>query len=234
MPTLAEVVGPHEDDLVDVQFGFEPDRVLEGYRNARFPMWLDEGVLGWFEPRWRALLRLEGDLSRIVHRSVLREVDRASVRIDTAFDAVLEACADPARPGAWIDTTFRRFYRQLYARGLAHSVECWMGGRLVGGCLGLGLGRCFVGESMVSLVPNASKVAFLGLVVAAKDAGYGVIDGQWMTEHLALLGFEAVARAEARALLRPLLAEPNRPLARGDLGLGRDRLRAALRHPLAT
>lgn len=228
MPALEEVVGPHEDDLVDVQLGFDPVRVLEGYRSARFPMWLDEVVLGWFEPRWRAVLRLDGDLSRLAHRSVVREFDRASVRIDTAFDALLEACSDPTRPGAWIDATFRRFYRELYARGLAHSVECWMGGRLVGGCLGLGLGRCFVGESMVSLVPNASKVAFLGLVVAARDAGYAVIDGQWMTAHLAFLGFEAVARADARSLLRPLLAQSAPTLATGDLALSRSRLRAAL------
>lgn len=223
-----DIYGPRDDDLVAVELGFDDAAVLAGYRRGRFPMWLGRGVLGWFEPTWRALLVLEGDLSHTLHRSVLRWLPRREVSIDTAFEALVALAADPRRPGAWIDERFYRFYRHAHEQGIAHSVECWEDGRLVGGCFGLVLGRCFVGESMVSIERDASKVAFLGLLVAARRAGITLIDGQWVTPHLVFLGFRQVERRRARAILRPALSAPAVQLPPGPLGLDRDAVRSVL------
>jgi leucyl/phenylalanyl-tRNA--protein transferase len=121
-----------------------------------------------------------------------------SVRIDTAFDAVVEACAapGPGRHETWINRPIQDLYRQLFTRGLAHTVECWKDGELVGGLYGVALGAAFFGESMFSTARDASKVAMVHLVARLKTGGYHLLDTQFMTDHLAQFGAQQIPRPE--------------------------------------
>ncbi len=126
-----------------------------------------------------------------------------AVRVDTAFEAVIEACAR-ARPGrleTWINGPIQRLYGELYRLGLAHSVECWSGEDLVGGLYGVSLGGVFFGESMFSTARDASKVALVHLVARMIVGRYGLLDAQFITEHLSQFGAVEISRAEYQAQL---------------------------------
>jgi leucyl/phenylalanyl-tRNA--protein transferase len=148
---------------------------------------------------------------------------RFEIRVDTAFDAVIGACADRRRPGAWIDRDIRRSYRRLHDLGWVHSVESWdERGELAGGLYGVAIGGLFAGESMFHRQTDASKVALVGLVsllVGARggqdDAGAGrpgeaapLLDIQWATPHLTSLGAIQVSRDRYHQLLREALTLP--------------------------
>src|SRR5690606_23365927 len=120
----------------------------------------DREVLAWWSPDPRAVLPLDG---LKVSRSLRRSIDRYEVRFDTAFAAVVEACADPDRPGSWITPEVAAAYVRLHELGWAHSVETWRDGRLVGGLYGVAIGGLFAGESMFHHDTDASKVALVGL-----------------------------------------------------------------------
>ena len=127
-----------------------------------------------------------------------------------SFDEVVAACADPRRPGAWIDRGIREAYGELHRLGWAHSVEAWQDGRLAGGLYGVAIGGLFAGESMFHHVRDASKVALVGLVetLAASGADGRLVDVQWSTPHLASLGVEEVTRRAYVEGLPALLATP--------------------------
>lgn len=191
-----------EDDLVAMGADLEPGTVLAAYRRGLFPMPADPpwgvrrraATVGWWSPVRRGVLPLDGlRVSRSLRRS-LRDYD---IRIDTAFDAVLEGCADPSRDGSWIDDDVVRAYRRLHDLGWAHSVEAWHDGELAGGLYGLAIGGLFAGESMFHRRRDASKAALVGLVEALRDehAGSRVLDVQWRTDHLASLGVVEIDRA---------------------------------------
>jgi leucyl/phenylalanyl-tRNA--protein transferase len=158
----------------------------------------------WWSPQRRGVLPL--DRLR-VSRSLQQSVRTAEVRVNTAFAEVVDACADPDRPGAWIDADMAAAYRRLHELGWAHSVETWRDGELVGGLYGVAIGGLFAGESMFHRRTDASKVALVGLTqVLGPEA---LLDVQWRTEHLATLGVVEIPRAEyllrlAEALQRPL------------------------------
>jgi leucyl/phenylalanyl-tRNA--protein transferase len=118
------------------------------------------------------------------------------VRVDTAFGEVIQACADPARSGSWIDEQIVEAYTELHRLGWAHSVETWREGELVGGLYGVAIGGLFAGESMFHRVRDASKVALVALVDLLRDehAGDRLLDVQWVTDHLASLGVVTIAR----------------------------------------
>jgi leucyl/phenylalanyl-tRNA--protein transferase len=145
----------------------------------------------------------------VVSRSLRRSCRRYQVRIDTAFDQVVEACADPARPGGWITPDIRRAYGRLHELGWAHSVETWDDEGLVGGLYGVAIGGLFAGESMFHRRPDASKVALVGLVeLLAEDPVGRLLDVQWSTGHLESLGVEAIPRARYLELLATAIARP--------------------------
>ncbi len=148
------------------------------------------------DPPRRGVLPLDGfHLSRRLARTV--RGDRFEVRIDTAFDLVVENCAAP-RPGhpeTWISHSIQTLYAQLFARGLAHSVEAWSRDRLVGGLYGVALGGAFFGESMFSLERDASKVALAHLVARLLSGGYTLLDTQFTTGHLESFGAVEISRA---------------------------------------
>jgi leucyl/phenylalanyl-tRNA--protein transferase len=141
-------------------------------------------------------------LARTVRRDLL------AVRVDSDYDAVIEACAEsrPGRLETWINAPIQSLYGDLYARGLAHSVECWDGEALVGGLYGVAIGAAFFGESMFSIARDASKVALTHLVARLIVGGYQLLDTQFLTSHLAQFGAQDIPRAQYRKRLTQALA----------------------------
>lgn len=186
------------EGIVGVGGDLEPGTLLAAYRHGLFPMPLrGRGPLAWWSPDPRAVIPLDG---LRVSRSLRRSSRRFQVRVDTAFEQVIDACADPVRPQGWITPQMRAAYVRLHRLGWAHSVEAWSldGGSLAGGLYGVTIGGLFAGESMFFRRPDASKVALVGLVELIRDAGSPrerVLDVQWLTPHLARLGAVEIPRA---------------------------------------
>lgn len=181
-----------------------PDLLLQAYRIGVFPMGerRDDPKLYWLDPRLRAVLPLDG--FHLPHR--LARTVRAghfAVTADTAFSETVRACAEP-RPGhpeSWINEPIVELYTELHQRGYAHSVECRVDGRLVGGLYGVSVGAAFFGESMFSRQRDASKVALVHLVARLIAGGFRLLDCQFMTEHLRSFGAIEIPRDEFKARL---------------------------------
>lgn len=191
--------------------GFSAEDLVACYRRGVFPMaeTRDDPRVFLIDPELRGVLPLTGFH---VPRRLGRTVRRApfEVRIDTAFEAVIAACAACAedRPETWINAQIQHLYRELFVRGLAHTVECWSGDELVGGLYGVSLGGAFFGESMFSTETDASKVALVHLVGRLIVGGYRLLDAQFMTEHLAQFGAVEIARSDYRRRLLDALSQP--------------------------
>jgi leucyl/phenylalanyl-tRNA--protein transferase len=181
-----------------------PDLLLQAYRIGVFPMGerRDDPKLYWLDPRLRAVLPLDGfHLPRRLARTV--RSGHFEVSADGAFEDVMRACAEP-RPGhpeSWINEPILELYGELFARGHAHSVECRVEGRLVGGLYGVSVGAVFFGESMFSRERDASKVALVHLVARLIKGGFRLLDCQFMTEHLRGFGALEVPREVFKAAL---------------------------------
>lgn len=186
-----------------------PQRLIEAYSRGIFP-WFNPGepILWWSPDPRMVLFPCELKVSRSLRKVLKKQV--YEIRVDSAFRQVMEACAAPrdGQGGTWITAAMISAYTELYQRGLAHSVETWMEGKLVGGLYGIGLGRMFYGESMFSLATDASKIAFVHLVRQLEHWGYGMIDCQMKTAHLASLGAREIPRAEFCQKLSELVNFP--------------------------
>lgn len=187
---------------------FGPEELLACYARGVFPMAeaRDDPRVFLVEPDQRGVI----PLNRFHIPTRLRRTVRGEpfqVRVDTAFAAVLDACAAsaPGREDTWINDPIRRLYLELHARGQAHSLECWEGEVLVGGLYGVTLGGAFFGESMFSRVRDASKVALVHLVARLRLGGWGLLDAQFLTEHLSQFGAVETPQAAYLRLLRPAL-----------------------------
>ncbi len=189
-----------------------PQRLLEAYRRGIFP-WFNEGdPLLWWSPDPRMVLfPAELKVSRSL-RKTLRHRDY-EIRTDSAFRDVMRACAAPrgSQGGTWISEAMIAAYASLHQRGHAHSVETWVDGELAGGLYGVAIGRMFYGESMFSRRADASKIAFVHLVKQLQRWGFGMIDCQMKTAHLASLGAREIARADFSRHLAQLTALPEVP-----------------------
>lgn len=188
--------GPVDDsDIVAIGADLEPGTLLAGYRSGMFPMPFDRRRIAWFSPDPRGILPLDG---LHVSRSLRRSLKGFDVRFDTRFRAVMEACGDPSRPGAWINRAFVDAYGHLHDLGWANSVEVYLPGTdaLVGGVYGVRIGRLFAGESMFHTETDASKVALVHLVDWLQQMGTTLLDVQWQTTHLASLGVIEIPRDE--------------------------------------
>jgi leucyl/phenylalanyl-tRNA---protein transferase len=195
--------------VVGVGADLEPGTLLAAYRAGLFPMPARRGRMAWWSPDPRGVIPL--DRLR-VSRSLRKSCARFEVRVDTAFDAVIAACADGRRPGAWISRDIRAAYTRLHQLGWVHSVEAWgPDGRLAGGLYGVAIGGLFAGESMFHRRTDASKVALVGLVDLLRDGGAGLLDVQWATPHLRTLGAVEVSRSAYHRLLSEALDRPQPP-----------------------
>jgi len=203
------------DGVVGVGGDLAPGTLLAAYRQGLFPMHLDGRgrMLGWWAPDPRGVLPLDG---LRVSRSLARSARRFDIRVDTAFDEVIGACAEP-RPmgGHWIRPSIVEAYRELHRLGWTHSVEAWdrRTGELAGGLYGVAIGGLFAGESMFHRTTDASKVALMGLVEILRTDGDGrrLLDVQWATPHLASLGAVEIPTAGYLRLLSEALEAPLPP-----------------------
>lgn len=193
-----------------VSQSFPPERltavsVLRAYRDGFFPMGCGDGRLRWFSPDPRGILPLDGFHLPHGFRRVLPRLG-FTVSVDLAFPEVVAGCAD--RPETWIDPAIARVYADLFAARSAHSVEVWQGGNLVGGLYGVRLGGVFFGESMFSRVREASKVALLALVGLLRAQQFGLLDIQWVTDHLENFGAVEIRRPVYLNYLREAMVRP--------------------------
>ncbi len=203
------------DGLLAVGGDLHPRRLLLAYANGIFPWYSRRQPILWFSPDPRFVL----DPARLhIPRSLKKIIRRGDyeLRLDTAFAEVIRACKEaqrPNQPGTWITDEMERAYNALHALGHAHSAEAWdRDGALVGGLYGVSLGGLFAGESMFARAPDASKVTFVGLARQLQAWGYGLIDSQVHTEHVARFGGEHIPREDYLARLAELLtAQPRSP-----------------------
>jgi len=188
-----------------------PELLLSAYCQGVFPMAHDDGQIVWYDPDPRAILPLDQfHIPRSLARTIRR--GRFQVRVDTAFAAVIRACAEPApgREETWIDETIISAYSRLHQLGFAHSVETWLDGELVGGLYGVAVRGLFAGESMFSRGRDASKVALVWLVEHLREQQFQLLDVQFTTPHLRRFGAVEIPRSEYKRRLQAALAVPTR------------------------
>jgi leucyl/phenylalanyl-tRNA---protein transferase len=177
---------------------FTLDDLINCYRSGVFPMADDreDETLFLVDPPHRGIMPLDDfHIPSRLKRTVRQ--DQYQVRVDTAFSQIISLCAESAsdRPGTWISHPIQALYQALFARGLAHSVEVWDEGQLIGGLYGVSIGAAFFGESMVSRARDASKIALVHLVARLKAGGYRLLDCQFITDHLKQFGTQEVERS---------------------------------------
>ncbi|TFG80932.1 MAG: leucyl/phenylalanyl-tRNA--protein transferase [Spirochaetales bacterium] len=189
-----------------------PGMLLSAYAQGVFPWFSPDDPILWWNPDPRFILlptelHISGTMRKILKKNPF------SLRLDTAFAEVIHACAAVPRAGqsgTWITDDIMEAYIIMHGLGYAHSVEAWKDDSLVGGLYGISLGSAFFGESMFSIEPNASKAAFIPLVLCLADRGFSLVDSQVRTRHVASLGGKEVPRSEylsrlARAMDNPTL-----------------------------
>jgi len=183
--------------------------LVSAYSSGWFPMALDGGEIRWYSPDPRGIISLDqfhvpSRLARVVRAG------RFQVEVNRSFDAVVRACAETDRkdddPGTWIDEEILASYVELHRLGLAHSVETWEDGQLVGGLYGVALGGAFFGESMFHRATDASKVALAALVERLRARDFRLLDIQWVTPHLEQFGAVEIRRSEYLKRLADALA----------------------------
>jgi leucyl/phenylalanyl-tRNA--protein transferase len=200
------------DGLLAVGGDLRPERLLLAYSEGIFPWYDDSLPILWYAPDPRLVLVPEElHVARSLQKTVRQE--RFRITLDGAFTEVVAACAHVSRAGqsgTWITGEMEEAYCQLHASGYAHSVEAWLGERLVGGLYGLSLGAAFFGESMFHLLPDASKVAFVTLVRQLQRWKFRLVDCQVHTEHLERFGARPWPRDRFSSELRVAQQVPTR------------------------
>jgi leucyl/phenylalanyl-tRNA--protein transferase len=184
-------------------------RLLDAYRHGIFP-WYSEGepVLWWSPDPRMVLVPAEIAISRSLRKRLRSGV--YEVRADTCFTTVMRACAEPRldQAGTWITEEIVTAYSALHAAGIAHSVEAWYEGTLVGGLYGVAIGRMFYGESMFTRATDASKVALAHLARQLERWQFGMIDCQMQTAHLESMGAHVMSRRDFLLVLSDLINYP--------------------------
>jgi leucyl/phenylalanyl-tRNA--protein transferase len=182
--------------------------LIRAYERGIFPWYSDGQPILWWSPDPRMVLFPD---KLKIPRSLKKRLARRDYEVtaDTAFEEVIRGCAAPRRDhdGTWITEDMVAAYTRLHRAGYAHSIETWIGGRLAGGLYGVALGGMYYGESMFTRVPDASKIALVHLVRQLERLGFGMIDCQMATAHLARFGAREIPRA---AFVRKLREYVNR------------------------
>jgi leucyl/phenylalanyl-tRNA---protein transferase len=182
--------------LLAVGGDLSADRLLSAYSRGIFPWYATGQPIMWWSPDPRMVLEIDEFKPARSLRKRLRQ-KWFDVRSNTAFETVIQACAEMPRRGqygTWITPQMKAAYSALHRDGYAHSIETWRNGNLVGGLYGVLLDRVFFGESMFALETDASKVALATLVGLLRVLRVKLIDCQQETAHLASLGAKAIAR----------------------------------------
>jgi leucyl/phenylalanyl-tRNA--protein transferase len=183
-------------------------RLLLAYRQGIFPWYsVGEPILWWSPDPRMVLVPSEFKISRSLQRTL--RAGTYQIQLDSNFPAVMRFCAQTPRNGqvgTWITAEIQEAYGKLHKLGFAHSVETWMNGKLVGGLYGLAIGKMFYGESMFSHATDASKLALAHLTRFLTEQGFGLIDCQMNTPHLASLGAREIPRSEFITQLLALTA----------------------------
>lgn len=182
------------------------DMLFSAYCQGIFPMAHENGEIYWYDPDPRAVLPLD---AFHVPRSLQRALKKRpfQIRFSTAFEQVMRACAapSPGREQTWISEDLIQLYTGLHRHGLAHSVEAWQDGDLVGGLYGVAVRGLFAGESMFSLRTDASKIALFCLVERLKQQHFQLLDVQFQTPHLARFGVVEISRVAYKRRLEEAL-----------------------------
>ena len=177
------------DGLLAVGGCLSPQRLINAYQHGIFPWFSGDEPILWWSPNPRLVLFPEQlKVSRSLKKT--QRKNNFTVSFDGHFSEVIQACAETARhhEGTWITDEMQQAYQTLHHQGVAHSVEAWCDGQLVGGLYGLAIGQVFFGESMFHRQTDASKIAFWFLVEQLMQWGYQLIDCQVHSEHLVSLG----------------------------------------------
>ncbi|MBP6430516.1 MAG: leucyl/phenylalanyl-tRNA--protein transferase [Ferruginibacter sp.] len=187
-----------EDGLLAIGGDLGTERLLLAYRSGIFPWYSDDEPILWWSPNPRFVLYpTELKISKSMKTVLNKQLFTFTINKD--FNAVMQHCKNVNRPGqdgTWISNEVITAYTNLHQQGYAISAETWQNNTLVGGLYGIKLGNIFFGESMFSLVPNASKFAFIKLVQLLQQQGVVLIDCQIYTEHLESLGARMIEREE--------------------------------------
>ena len=215
---------PEPDGLLAVGGDLSPQRLQAAYRHGIFPWYNHDQPILWWAPDPRAVLFPEHlKISRSLQKTLRKTLHNESFSItaDKVFEEVVEACSGPrisesdkneeGDTGTWITPEMKQAYQQLHEIGVAHSVECWLDGKLVGGLYGVALGQVFFGESMFTRVTDASKVAFVHLVKQLTLWDYKLIDCQVYSAHLESLGAESIPREKFIQFLNLYCEAPGKP-----------------------
>ena len=203
-PSLDNVT---EEGILALGGDLSPERLLHAYKNGIFPWYSTDEPIIWYCPNPRMVLffdqlKISKSMRKILNQNVFK------VTFNRAFEEVIFNCKTTDRGdglGTWITDDMKKAYVNLHKLGIAKSVEVWQNNKLVGGLYGIDLGHVFCGESMFSIVSNASKVAFISLAQKLEKENYQLIDCQVYNDHLASLGAEEIYRDDFLAILKKLV-----------------------------
>lgn len=184
-----------------------PWLIQQAYSQGIFPMTMEDGEVGWFQPDVRAIFPMTGvHVSTSLRKKIRRLPDLGlEIRFDTAFEEVMRGCLRPDEN--WISEEFIQVYTEIHRQGWGHSGEVWRGDRLVGGIYGIALGSCFCAESMFHRETDCSKIALWAMVRHCRSLGFTIFDAQIMNPHLERMGAIEIEHWDFMSLLEVALLE---------------------------
>lgn len=190
-PVEDAINGSNMHGLLAIGGDLSVERLCNAYKSGIFP-WYSDLPIQWHSPDPRFVLYTEQlHIPKSLKKTIKK--NKFTITIDNDFEYVIKQCAE-ARFYTWITDEMIEAYTNLHKEGLAHSVEAWYDGQIVGGLYGVSFGRIFFGESMFSYSPDASKIAFVKIVEILKNKGFDLIDSQVYTEHIARFGGIDISR----------------------------------------
>jgi leucyl/phenylalanyl-tRNA--protein transferase len=205
LPFALDPEDADEDGLVGVGGDLQPRTLIEAYRRGIFPWYDDTLPILWWSPDPRAVLELDGlHIPRRLARTIRQ--GKFELTVDLAFRDVMTGCAERPGQGVWITADMIDAYTRLHKVGHAHSVEVWHNDVLAGGLYGVTAGGLFAGESMFTIVRDASKVALAFVVQRLQERGFQLFDVQFLNEHTKRMGAVEITRREYLRRLRRALA----------------------------
>jgi leucyl/phenylalanyl-tRNA--protein transferase len=184
------------DGLLAVGGNLQPNTLLSAYYNGIFPWYNEDDPILWWSPSTRCVIDpLKLHISKSLQKFLRKHP--ITVSFNQAFEKVISACAQrDSQTDTWINNEMILAYTNLNRLGKAHSVEIWLDGEIIGGAYGVAIGAMFCGESMFSIIPNASKVALVHLSQHLAGIGFKLIDCQLQTDHLVSMGAQPIPRTE--------------------------------------